>query len=113
MGFKTEKEIYFMNEFHEYGDLYIATEDGSWGFKGNAIDFLNHFKVDYDYYYACGQKQMLSSLWKISKRGYQSLETNFGCGIGACMGCSVKTTGKPKRICKDGPIFKAEELLYE
>ncbi|MFA7108727.1 MAG: dihydroorotate dehydrogenase electron transfer subunit [Sphaerochaetaceae bacterium] len=81
---------------------------------------INDINVeDYDYIFACGPIIMMKLLYKICKekgvgeRLYVSLESRMGCGIGLCLGCSIKTSKGNKRVCKDGPIFKASEVFYE
>jgi len=113
MGFKNVKEIFYHEQFNQLCNVVITTDDGSYGYKGNPITYLQEFPLNYDKYYACGPKIMLDNLLKISRHGYVSLETRMGCGFGACMGCSIKTSDGYKRICKEGPIFDAEELINE
>ena len=65
-----------------------------------------------EYYYACGPYIMLKNLAKEYPNGEVSLEARMGCGFGACMGCSIKTSNGPKRVCKEGPVFKASEVEF-
>ena len=70
--------------------------------------------MDYSYFYACGPEPMLKAVYKASKTpGQMSFEERMGCGFGACMGCSCKTLTGYKRICKDGPVMKKEEIQWE
>jgi dihydroorotate dehydrogenase electron transfer subunit len=66
--------------------------------------------------YACGPKPMLEAVAKIAAerniKGYVSLEEKMGCGFGACLGCAVKTTNGYKRVCKEGPVFPLEEIVW-
>lgn len=94
-------------------NLILVTDDGSSGTKGNPCTYLSEHPLDYDKYYACGPNIMLKNLAKLNKNGYLSLEARMGCGFGACMGCSIETTEGPKRVCKEGPVFKASEVIYE
>lgn len=112
LGFNTKEEIFYENEFRELGaEVRVTTVDGSYGTKGfvtDAIDF------DYSYTFACGPEPMLKALYKNSKTsGQYSFEERMGCGFGACMGCSCKTITGYKRICKEGPVLKKEEILWE
>ncbi len=91
----------------------FTTDDGSFGFYGNVLDYLYQNKIDYDVYYACGPQRMLQGLAQVSPNGYLSLEARMGCGFGACMGCSIQTTQGPKRVCKEGPVFRADEVIFE
>lgn len=111
LGFRNSAELFYADEFRKYADVIITTDDGSAGLQGNVIDAIKCSNINYDYYYACGPMVMLRALIAYDKRGQLSLEARMGCGFGACMGCSVQTTNGYKRVCKEGPVFEAEELL--
>ncbi len=113
LGFKNSNEVCYIDEFSSLGNVIVTTDDGSYGFKGNPVSYLKENNVDYDYYYACGPLVMLKFLSKYSSQGCVSLEARMGCGFGACMGCSIKTTFGPKRVCKEGPVFTSSEVIYE
>lgn len=88
----------------------IATADGSRGTRGFVIDALPE---RFDTICACGPMPMLKALCaKTDKPGQISLEARMGCGFGACMGCTCKTTHGSKRVCKDGPVFTKEEIVW-
>lgn len=112
LGFNTADEVFFENEFRALGcDVTVTTVDGSHGVKGFVTDALPE---QYSYFYTCGPMPMFRALNKAVKTSGQfSFEERMGCGFGACMGCSCKTTGGYKRICKDGPVLKKEEILWE
>lgn len=110
---KTESELFAVEDFNDVGRVRIATDDGSRGFHGNAVQWLEENKPYYSHYYACGPMPMLKSLAKVSDRGFLSLEARMGCGFGACMGCTIKTVNGPKRVCKDGPVFPASEVIFD
>ncbi len=112
LGFNTEDEIFYEDKFKALGcELSIATADGSYGIKGFATDAL---PKEYSYVYACGPEPMLKALHAVIKSSGQfSFEERMGCGFGACMGCSCKTLFGNKRICKDGPVLKKEEIIWE
>ena len=112
LGFNTESEIFYEEEFKALGcDVQVTTVDGSYGIKGFVTDALN---MDYTYFYTCGPEPMLKAVYRASKTsGQMSFEERMGCGFGACMGCSCKTLTGYKRICKEGPVMKKEEILWE
>ncbi|MCR5787205.1 MAG: dihydroorotate dehydrogenase electron transfer subunit [Acholeplasmatales bacterium] len=110
LGFKNINEVCYVEEFKKYGDVYVTTDDGSFGYCGNPVSFLQNNNLKFDKYYACGPLVMLKYLTKYSTLGYVSLEARMGCGIGACMGCSIETKNGIKRVCKEGPVFDADEV---
>lgn len=111
LGFNTASEGFYLEEFRALGcQVTVATVDGSRGIKGFVTDALPE---RYSYFYACGPEPMLKALYRVTKTsGQMSFEERMGCGFGACMGCSCKTVTGYKRICKDGPVLKKEELLW-
>ncbi|MBP3672853.1 MAG: dihydroorotate dehydrogenase electron transfer subunit [Oscillospiraceae bacterium] len=113
LGFNTQSEIFYEEEFKALGcDVTVATADGSYGVKGFATTPLAD--MDYTYFYTCGPEPMLKAVYKATNTsGQMSFEERMGCGFGACMGCSCKTLTGYKRICKDGPVMKKEEILWE
>lgn len=112
LGFNTKSEIFYESEFKALGcDVTVTTVDGSHGTKGFVT---NAFPENYSYFYTCGPEPMLKAVYKAAKtEGQMSFEERMGCGFGACMGCSCKTLTGYKRICKDGPVMKKEEILWE
>ena len=112
LGFNTASEIFYEEEFKALGcKVSVTTVDGSYGIKGFVTDALPE---DYTYFYTCGPEPMLKAVYKATKTsGEMSFEERMGCGFGACMGCSCKTITGYKRICKDGPVLKKEEILWE
>ncbi len=113
LGFRNSNEVCYVDEFKTLGEVIITTDDGSVGYKGNPVSYLKEHNISYDYYYACGPLVMLKYLSLYKDNGFVSLEARMGCGFGACMGCSIKTSVGPKRVCKEGPVFKASEVIYE
>ena len=113
LGFNTKNEIFYEKEFKNLGcDVYVTTVDGSYGIKGFVTDALKD--IAYTYFYSCGPEPMLKALYKATTTsGQMSFEERMGCGFGACMGCSCKTLTGYKRICKDGPVMRKEEILWE
>ena len=113
LGFNTKAEIFYEAEFQALGcKVIVATADGSYGIKGFATTPLAD--IDYTYFYTCGPEPMLKAVYKATNTsGQMSFEERMGCGFGACMGCSCKTLTGYKRICKDGPVMRNEEILWE
>lgn len=112
LGFNTKSEVFYEQEFKNLGcDVTVTTVDGSYGVKGFVTD---SYPDEYTYFYTCGPEPMLKAIYKTSSTsGQMSFEERMGCGFGACMGCSCKTITGYKRICKDGPVMKKEEILWE
>lgn len=112
LGFNTKDEIFYEKEFLELGtQVRVTTVDGSYGTRGFVTDA---FPKSYTHVYTCGPEPMLRAVYRTAKTGGQfSFEERMGCGFGACMGCSCKTVTGYKRICKDGPVLKKEEILWE
>ncbi len=123
IGAKTENEVFCKKEFEKIGcDVKIATDDGSRGFKGRVMDLLgNILRATHDAQrttiYSCGPRPMLKEISRISKEynipAQISLEEHMACGIGACLGCVVETKQGYKRVCKEGPVFDADEIIWE
>lgn len=111
LGFNTADEVFYENEFKALGcEVQVTTVDGSHGVKGFVTDALPE---QYTYFYTCGPMPMFKALNKAVKTSGQfSFEERMGCGFGACMGCSCKTLTGNKRICKDGPVLKKEEIIW-
>ena len=112
MGFNRQDEIFYEEEFKKLGcQVTVTTVDGSYGEKGFVTDALPE---NYSYVYTCGPEPMLKAVYKaIQTQGQFSFEERMGCGFGACMGCSCRTLTGYKRICKDGPVLRKEEILWE
>ena len=110
-GFNSKDEVFLEDEFEKISVPFtVTTLDGSYGIKGLVTDAMN---TDYTYFYSCGPLQMLKAVSEKSKTdGEISLEERMGCGFGICMGCSRKTVKGSKRICKDGPVFRKEEIIW-
>ena len=122
-GARTGEEIFMLDVIKKMSrEAFISTDDGSLGTKGTVIDlldnYLNSSRADGSRYvvYACGPHPMLKAVSAVSvSKGitaYISMEEHMACGLGACLGCVVKTTGGYKRVCKEGPVFNAEEIVW-
>ena len=122
LGASSECELeFFETNFSKLGvEVYNATMDGSLGYKGTVIELLNNSKINkdkIDYIYGCGPTKMLKELQslvtsqKISAE--VSLEERMGCGVGVCLSCTVKTINGNMRACKEGPVFKLKEVIFD
>ena len=111
LGFNTESEIFYEDEFKKLGcEVSVTTVDGSYGIRGFVTDTLPQ---KYTYFYTCGPEPMLKAVYKsTATSGQFSFEERMGCGFGACMGCSCRVITGYKRICKDGPVLEKEEILW-
>ena len=112
LGFNTKSEIFYENEFRALGcDVTVTTVDGSYGKKGFVTNALPEHST---HFCCCGPEPMLKAVYRATTTsGQMSFEERMGCGFGACMGCSCKTLTGNKRICKDGPVMRKEEILWE
>lgn len=112
LGFNRADEIFYADEFRALGvDVLIATVDGSVGVKGFVTDAMK--QISFDYVYTCGPLPMLKAIYAATEcDGEYSFEERMGCGFGACMGCSCQTTKGSKRICKEGPVLKRDEIIF-
>ena len=111
LGFNAAQERFYEEEFRALGvQTVVTTADGSYGVRGFVTDALPEV---YDTFCACGPLPMLRALCRAAdKPGFLSLEARMGCGFGACMGCTIETLNGPKRVCREGPVFRKEELLW-
>lgn len=121
LGYRSE--LFLQEEFQPYGSVFCATEDGCAGTKGTVLDAIAEHHVTADVLYACGPLPMLRALKAYAAEHHMecfvSLEERMACGIGACLGCVCKsrdtdahTNVKNKRICREGPVFAAEEVEF-
>lgn len=120
LGFRDE--IFLKNEFESLGArVYIATDSGKKGFKGNVIELMKKENIKGEYIYACGPTPMLKAVSEYAEKNnikaQVSLEERMACGIGACVCCVAKIieNDEPifKKVCKDGPVFDAKEVFYK
>ena len=121
IGARTKKQILCEKEFQKAGfDVKIATDDGSAGFRGRVTDLLEDLlrapSHELAAIYACGPRPMLKEISRLASKykisSQISLEEHMACGIGACLGCAVSTKEGFKRVCKEGPVFKAQEIIW-
>lgn len=120
LGYR-DKDLFLQEDLAQYGDVFVATEDGSVGTKGNVMDIISAHDLSADMIMACGPMPMLRAIKKYAREkgidAYISLEERMACGVGACLGCVCKTTEVDShshvhnaRICTDGPVFEAREV---
>jgi dihydroorotate dehydrogenase electron transfer subunit len=112
LGFNKSDEVFYEDEFRALGaTVLVATADGSYGVKGFVTDAMKD--MEYTYFFTCGPEPMLKAVYNATTTsGQLSFEERMGCGFGACMGCSCKTITGYKRICKEGPIMRKEEIIW-
>lgn len=120
MGYR-DADTFLKEQFEENGTVYISTEDGSVGTKGNVMDAIRENELQADIIYVCGPTPMLRAIKQYAEENsiecYISLEERMACGIGACLACVCQSKEKDhhsnvnnKRICKDGPVFLSTEV---
>jgi dihydroorotate dehydrogenase electron transfer subunit len=114
-GARTKSDLLYLNKFHKMGwNIFISTEDGSKGYKGYITDILSKQLQDNSALFTCGPAPMLKKVLQIAKeknaKGFVSLEEKMACGLGNCQGCAVRINGQIKMTCKDGPVFKIEQV---
>jgi len=129
IGARTKRLVLCEDDFRDLGmEVKVATDDGSKGYKGLATDLLKELLSTFNFQlstivYACGPREMLREIAAISINqdipGQLSLESQMGCGVGACQGCVVRVQSSKfkvesyQRVCKDGPVFRAGEIIWE
>jgi dihydroorotate dehydrogenase electron transfer subunit len=121
-GARAEQELFMTDALESfYRELVVCTDDGSCGVRGTVVDVLSDFirkrdALNRPVIYACGPNVMLGEIAKTAMangiKAYVSLEEHMACGIGACLGCVVKTRSGYKRVCKEGPVFDAKEIVW-
>lgn len=120
LGYRDE-QLFLKEQFEDYGQVEIATDNGAVGVHGTVVDVLEQKQITGDVIYACGPKPMLAAVKRYAMehdiKCYVSMEERMACGIGACLGCVCQTKQEDAhshvhntRVCKDGPVFLAEEV---
>lgn len=120
LGYRNS-DMFLLDDFKKQGEVYVATEDGSYGVQGNVLDAIRENGLDAEIIYACGPTPMLRALKAYAAENkiecWISMEEKMACGIGACLACVCKskevdahTNVHNKRVCKEGPVFAAEEV---
>ena len=109
LGFQTKDDVFYEKRFRDLGaKTLVTTVDGSYGVPGFVTDAMDAP----EYVCACGPEPMLKAVWSKVNSGQFSFEERMGCGFGACMGCTCETKYGAKRICKDGPVLRWEEIVW-
>ncbi|KGP71387.1 dihydroorotate dehydrogenase electron transfer subunit [Pontibacillus yanchengensis] len=117
LGFQTKESIFYEEKFQKLGSCYIATDDGSYGTKGFVTDVVKECAFSVDQYFSCGPTPMLKAvIQSMSIPGHISLEERMGCGVGACFACVCEANNDIdvkgyRKICQDGPVFPASEVV--
>ena len=113
LGFNAREEIFYEEEFRALGaKVVVATADGSYGVRGFVTDAMKQLPAP-SAVCACGPEPMLKAVYNAADvPGQFSFESRMGCGFGACMGCTCKTKYGAKRICKEGPVLRREEIVW-
>ena len=113
LGFTSKDDVFYEEEFKALGcEVYVTTNDGSYGTKGFVTDVIKNLE-GYDYFYTCGPLPMLKAVAMGTEcSGQLSFEERMGCGFGGGMGCSCKTLTGNKRICTEGPVLLKEEIIW-
>ena len=111
LGFNTREEVILAEDFLAMGICpTVTTADGSFGIRGFVTEAM---EIPHSFFYTCGPEKMMRAVAEKSPvSGQLSFDTRMGCGFGACMGCTKKTRSGPKRVCRDGPVFDKEEILW-
>lgn len=119
LGYRDEE--FLSSEFKPYGDVYMSSDNGEFGVKGTVMDAIREYGIEGDIIYACGPTPMLRAIREYAIehniKAQISLEERMACGVGACLACVCKSREVDdhsmvhnKRVCKDGPVFYAEEV---
>ena len=117
LGFATKDAVILEDELAQYGQVYVTTDDGSHGIKGNVSVVINEFDTKFDAIYSCGAPGMMKYInqtFHDHPRAYLSLESRMACGMGACYACVLKVPNSEtvsQRVCEDGPVFKTGTVV--
>ncbi|WP_142557383.1 dihydroorotate dehydrogenase electron transfer subunit [Streptococcus mitis] len=117
LGFSTKDAVILDDELAKYGQVYVTTDDGSHGIKGNVSVVINEFDTKFDAIYSCGAPGMMKYInqtFHDHPRAYLSLESRMACGMGACYACVLKVPDSEtvsQRVCEDGPVFKTGTVV--
>lgn len=115
LGFNSDDRMIMIEQFENLDiPFHVATVDGSYGTKGFVTDVIKREALNPDYFYACGPLPMLRALCTgLDIPGQVSLEARMACGFGICMCCVIETKKGPKGVCKAGPVFDKEDLIWK
>lgn len=114
LGYQTKHAVFYERAFEDVADTHIVTNDGTYGHKGLVTDIIPEIE-HFDAYFSCGPMPMLKAVSdQLSEQeGYLSFEERMGCGVGTCFACVIPMTTDKKygKICQDGPVFRAKEVI--
>ena len=117
LGARTDKDLLQLDDFASYGEVYTTTEDGSYGEKGYVTQHSILNKIKFEQIYTCGPKPMMMAVAKYAKSNNinceVSLENMMACGVGACLCCVENTDEGHLCVCKEGPVFNINKLLWQ
>lgn len=117
LGARSKADLLQLDLFSRYGDVYVTTEDGSYGEKGYVTQHSVFGKANFEKIYACGPKPMMMAVAKLAReKGVDcevSLENKMACGLGACLCCVENTKEGHLCVCKEGPVFNINDLLWQ
>ncbi|GGM20864.1 dihydroorotate dehydrogenase B (NAD(+)), electron transfer subunit [Paraliobacillus quinghaiensis] len=116
LGFQSKEYVFYEEKFASLGVCHVVTNDGSYGSKGFVTNVIQEQSPTFDYYFSCGPTPMLRAVSQTlsDKKGYLSLEERMGCGVGTCFACVIPTPESStsyKKVCQDGPVFEADEVI--
>lgn len=118
IGFANENAVILEAELRRYGQVYVTTDDGSYGISGYVSTVIDQFDATYDAVYACGAPGMLryvDAKFEHHPHAYLSTESRMACGMGACYACVVhvknQTESANLRVCEDGPVFETGSII--
>ncbi len=118
-GGRTKDHVYPMKEFKQNGcKVLVSTDDGSVGVKGRVSQLFS--KIDCNpkttFIYTCGPHAMMNAVQRFARennlKGEAACEEVMACALGACLGCSIKTTSGYKTVCYEGPVFDLQEVVF-
>ncbi|MGA2367309.1 MAG: dihydroorotate dehydrogenase electron transfer subunit [Dehalococcoidia bacterium] len=119
IGARTKSGLYPQSLLPKGADMVFTTDDGSYGKKGPVCDLIPEYLNDVDQVFACGPQAMYETMqrhmnsWPVEKPVQVSLEVRMGCGVGACYSCSIRTRQGIKRVCKEGPVFDINDIIWQ
>lgn len=117
LGARTDKDLLQLDDFAAYGEVYTTTEDGSHGEKGYVTQHSSLNKIKFEQIYTCGPKPMMMAVARYAKSNHinceVSLENSMACGVGACLCCVENTVEGHLCVCKEGPVFNINKLLWQ
>lgn len=117
LGFASKNAVILEDELAQYSQVFVTTDDGSYGIKGNVSVVIQELESEFDAVYSCGAPGMMKYINQTfydHPRAYLSLESRMACGMGACYACVLKVPDSEtvsQRVCEDGPVFKTGTVV--